>query len=619
MILTAKTRLTALICIAFLALSNICYATTKMPKDAVCPVCGFKFTGYTIMSHTTVGMDTDLRPRFAGADPTENYIWTCPRCYYSNYSGFFEKDQKIEKSIKTKVLKKLKPLVNIEKHTGQNDIPGWVKYDLAATISAWEKKPEIETAGLYLRASWCTRNDGNVKMERILQRKAIKFFKKALKKHQAEGEGEAQITYLVAELYRRLDDKKNAVKWFKKVFEKSEIGEHVIVASEEALETLGQPFKLAKKKKEEMKKATIKRVLSDLLDPEKSAHAAGMLSRLKDPSTVPNIIEALKSKNKDVRWFAAGTLGDIGDKRAAPHLEKMLLNDPEEGPRWAAAAALVEIPDKSSVPALIQRINDDYMYVRESCIRALGRIRDTAAIPHIITALKDKELSVKQAAIRALANFDDPRVVPALLGTLTDKEESIRWTVSEVLVKFGDEPRVISALIQTLKDKDPGVRQFTVEALGTSDTEKMVPEIAALWDDCSKEVAVSLARLTNVSFSMKPADMFNYTRVKEKWSTWWKDNKDKTRKEWLISGFAEKGYRINDLEDRSAIPVLIKCLEDQNHGIRYNAIKLLKKLSGQEFGIRCFIDPDDYPMQVKERTLAVKQWKEWWSKNRDIQ
>lgn len=619
MILTAKIRLTALICIAFLFLSNICYATTKMPEDAVCPVCDFKFTGYTIMSYTTVGMDTDFRPLFAGADPMENYIWTCPRCYYSNYSDFFEKEQKIEKNIKTKVLKKLKPLVNIGKHSGQNDIPGWVKFDLAATIYAWEKKPEIATAGLYLRAAWCTRDDGNVEMERIFQRKTIKLFKKALKKHQSEGEGEAQITYLVAEIYRRLDDKKNSTKWFKKVFENSEISDDIIAASEEALKTLDKSFRLSEKKKAELRRAQIERALSDLHDPEKSSHAAGVLSRLKDPSSVPKIIEALKSKNKDVRWFAAGTLGDIGDKRAVPHLEKMLLNDPEKGPRWAAAKALVKIPDKSSVPALIKRINDDDKYVRESCIRALGGIKDPAAIPHIITALKDKETSIKWAAISALAQFDDPRVVPALLDTLTDKEESIRWTVSEALVKFGDEPRVISALIQTLKDKDPGVRQFTVEALGTSDTEKMVPEIAALWDDCSKEVAVSLARLTNVSFSMKPADMFNYTRVKEKWSTWWKDNKDKTRKEWLISGFAEKGYRINDLEDRSAIPVLIKCLEDQNHGIRYNAIKLLKKLSGQEFGIRCFIDPDDYPMQVKERTLAVKQWKEWWSKNRDIQ
>ncbi len=615
MIFTAKTRLIALICVAFLSLSNICYATTKIPVDVVCPVCGFKFSGYSIMSCTQVGMDTDFRPRFAGADPLQDSIWTCPRCYYSNDGDFFEKKQEVEKSIKTKILKKLKPLINIEEHNRQNDIPGWVKFDLAATINQWEKRPEVETAGLYLRAAWCTRDEENVKRERAFQRKAIKFFRKALIKHQAEGEEKALITYLVAESYRRLGDKKNAVKWFKKVFENSEINEYVLVTSENALETLGEPFKLPEKKKEEMRKAKIERALSDLLDPEKSAQAAGVLSQLKDPSAVPKIIEALKSKDEDVRWFAAGILGDIGDKRAVPHLEKMLLSDPKEGPRWAAAKALFEIPDESSVPALIKGTGDNYKYVRENCIKALGRIGNPAAIPHIITALKDKEIFIKRTAIETLAKFDDPRIVPALLDTLTDKEQSVRWTVSEALVEFADEPRVIPALIQTLKDESHGVRQFTVAALGTVDNEKVVPEIAALWDDCSEEVFVSLARLTNISFSTQSVYMAEYDKMKEEWNNWWKDNKDKTRKEWLINGFAEKGYRINALQDRSAIPVLLKCLEDQNHGIRYNAVKLLKKLTGQEFGSEYLIDPLDYPRQVEERALAVKQWKEWWSEN----
>jgi hypothetical protein len=56
--------------------------------------------------------------------------------------------------------------------------------------------------------------------------------------------------------------------------------------------------------------------------------------------------------------------------------------------------------------------------------------------------------------------------------------------------------------------------------------------------------------------------------------------------------------------DQSAIPILIKNLENDDPAVRFYAIDALRKLTGQDFGFLYYSDDD-------VRRPAVERWKSW--------
>jgi HEAT repeat protein len=61
-----------------------------------------------------------------------------------------------------------------------------------------------------------------------------------------------------------------------------------------------------------------------LKDEDVRRAAAWALGEIKDPSTVPQLLGALKDKNSGVRYWAADALGEIGDKSAITPLRAQL-------------------------------------------------------------------------------------------------------------------------------------------------------------------------------------------------------------------------------------------------------------------------------------------------------
>jgi HEAT repeat protein len=66
---------------------------------------------------------------------------------------------------------------------------------------------------------------------------------------------------------------------------------------------------------------------------------------------VPALIAALKDNDSDVRWWAAESLGKIGDNSAVPTLIEALRDSPRDVCEQAVVT-LEKIGDKSTVPAL---------------------------------------------------------------------------------------------------------------------------------------------------------------------------------------------------------------------------------------------------------------------------
>jgi len=144
---------------ALLFAPDLALATTTMPKQVTCPVCEKEITVYVISSTNTFGgADFDLCSHAAGTEPRLLRVWSCPRCWYSRWSGKFE--ESVEKAVKKRILEDLEPEVPLGEVKSQTDIPGFVKFGLAGTILEWEEVEPRELADHWIEAAWAVRCEG---------------------------------------------------------------------------------------------------------------------------------------------------------------------------------------------------------------------------------------------------------------------------------------------------------------------------------------------------------------------------------------------------------------------------------------------------------------------------
>ena len=88
---------------------------------------------------------------------------------------------------------------------------------------------------------------------------------------------------------------------------------------------------------------------------------------------IPYLVQALDSKNENIRIISTAALGEIDSNAAAlPYLTKSL-NDNSKEARIIAAHALGNI-GKDAVPALITALKDENFYVIRGAADALGQI-----------------------------------------------------------------------------------------------------------------------------------------------------------------------------------------------------------------------------------------------------
>ena len=186
--------------------------TTLITIRLTCPVCGTTFSSQAIGSTNQVGQDTDFRPHTAGLDPLPHYVHVCPNCFFAAFQGDFEK---VEERVRQFVLSgKLRP----EEIVGAEPVgalKGSTKYLLAARCYEHDSRAtNLRLADLYLRASWCARQEGRKQRERECQTEAVLRFEKAVDEGEV-AEDQLQVTlYLIGELYRRLGLFELAVQFF---------------------------------------------------------------------------------------------------------------------------------------------------------------------------------------------------------------------------------------------------------------------------------------------------------------------------------------------------------------------------------------------------------------------
>ncbi len=155
----------------------------------------------------------------------------------------------------------------------------------------------------------------------------------------------------------------------------------------------------------------------------------------KDAPAVPALIKLLSyHKHWYVRSKAAETLGNIRGHRTREHLIKAL-NDVDPYVRIAAATAL----DKKGWEPKTQELKIAYLFAKQDW-EALVKI-GAPAIPTLVKAFSDNSFFIRSEAVITSGNIKDSEAIEPLIEVLGDNNPSIRLEAAKALDKIGWEPK----------------------------------------------------------------------------------------------------------------------------------------------------------------------------------
>ncbi len=157
--------------IAVLALGGVALADETKKATPTCPVDGTKFDAVEVVrsdaQYAWGGLDADFCSHAFKTLPMEHYIWTCPKCHYSGGKADFDAKLVLTPEQKAAIQGNLKPLAPIRPNARQEEIPGHVKYDLAAQVLERLGRPAADVAKKRLHASWAARQAGTAWLEHL--------------------------------------------------------------------------------------------------------------------------------------------------------------------------------------------------------------------------------------------------------------------------------------------------------------------------------------------------------------------------------------------------------------------------------------------------------------------
>jgi len=175
-----------------------------------CPVCQNRWKAKVVNSVTHQGQDTDFYPHYIGEDPLPFFLVQCPSCNFCAYPDDFATENKQKVKITVRFIREIQnqPLFKkLPREAG--------RYFLAGKIYEELKKNPYHIGNLFLRGSWCCRKEGDRRAEIEMQQLAVKFLRLAIDQSTlVSPEHLPIVTYLIGELYRRLEDRAHAREWF---------------------------------------------------------------------------------------------------------------------------------------------------------------------------------------------------------------------------------------------------------------------------------------------------------------------------------------------------------------------------------------------------------------------
>ncbi|RMF77602.1 MAG: GAF domain-containing protein [Chloroflexi bacterium] len=157
-----------------------------------------------------------------------------------------------------------------------------------------------------------------------------------------------------------------------------------------------------------------------------------------DEIFIQQLIAQLSDSDGAVRDAAATSLEKTGDD-AVPMLAVALRSD-DRWTRWYAARTLGRIGNPIGLSGLTKTLNDRDSSIRLQSALAMGAIGEESAIYPLLNALNnDRSVGVRWAAANSLAKLGQKAIEP-LTAALENDNISVRWYAAQALDQLGWQP-----------------------------------------------------------------------------------------------------------------------------------------------------------------------------------
>jgi HEAT repeat protein len=332
--------------------------------------------------------------------------------------------------------------------------------------------------------------------------------------------------------------------------------------------------------------ARLRQQLKDVDQRERlqAAFSVVELARDLNKSTL-DLMALLKDPQKDVRAAAAEALGLAGPQAriAYPALAEVNRADADENVRGKAKEALKKIgqPGSADVAVMIDTFSDRRQprQARAAAALVLGLIGAEArvAVPALEEGLKDPEAVIRVSAAQALwqlAGRQAEGLVDVFIGGLKDFDPAVRAQAAYALIAMRSDARDAAAALETaLADSDTKVRWHAAMALWAIGpaANAQVPKLLETLHDSDAKVRLSAAMglwviarhkdgIPILCEALKNADATIRVSAAKGLHTICKEAKANQ-----LTFVDPKGSKIALV---SAVPALIKALEDQEGDVR---------------------------------------------------
>jgi hypothetical protein len=145
-----------------------------------------------------------------------------------------------------------------------------------------------------------------------------------------------------------------------------------------------------------------------------------VLGEIKDPRAIDPLLGILDDTSNEIRLQAALALGQIGDERAIDSLRK-LLRDPDKYVRYGASLALRKVGWKTEDP-----VEQAYLHLGQQDWGEIQQLKE-AAIPALSTALEDRDAGVREKAVELLGSIENTAALRPVYRSLRDEDDRVRW------------------------------------------------------------------------------------------------------------------------------------------------------------------------------------------------
>ncbi|HTV56965.1 MAG TPA: HEAT repeat domain-containing protein [Terriglobia bacterium] len=225
-------------------------------------------------------------------------------------------------------------------------------------------------------------------------------------------------------------------------------------------------------------------------DPDLAINALNALSKIKDISAGPQLVDVLASTNNGVKQTAAITVGILRTKAAAPKLESMYQNDRNKETRVAALDGLAYIGDPATYSVFVSALSSRNPDEREYAAEGLARAGNRQALPELKQKMQtEKKEGVKLGIFFAETSLGQTQHLQDLVEALPSRS----WgaVAQSYLIELARQKDLLQELYPYLSNRDATTRRRLCYVLMYSGDASSIQKLQPLTRDRNSDVAAA--------------------------------------------------------------------------------------------------------------------------------